>query len=454
MFRNYFTIAWRNLLKQRTFTLLNLGGLTVSLAACMIIYFWVNDEMNYDRAARNADRVYRVGLTLQVKGQPDKQFAVTAAPLAPVLLKDFPEVEKAVRVEPYGALISYGNQKFFSDRFLLADAPFFEVFGYPLLKGNPTEVLKGTNSVVLSESTAKKYFGNEDPIGKIINCNDTIVLRVTGVAKDLPANNHFKMDLVCSMRAIETVHFDDNDTWWKDNYYTYLLLKNSHDASALDKKLTRIMDKYNGEQNKAIGLQGLHFLQALPDIHLKSNLNDEISPPGSMMAIRVFTAISIFLLVVACINYINLSTATAFRRAKEIGVRKVVGAGLGQLVAQFLGESLLLAIAALILAVGLTQIFLPMFNKMAGTDISLAAHFSPRIVILFFSFAICLGLLSGIYPAFHLSGIKPVAAVRRTGSARGELISLRRGLVVFQFMLSVILIVATIVALQQLKFMQ
>lgn len=283
MVENYFKIAWRNLWKNKAFTLINLGGLSISLAACIIIFLWVSDEVNYDTTGTNADRVYRVALTLQAKGQPDKQFALTAAPLAPVLVKDFPEIEKAVRFEPYGALIGYRNEHFFTDKFLFADSTFFEVFGFPLVKGNPNTVLNGSNSVVISETLAKKYFAKEDPIGKTITCNDTILLKVTGIAQDMPATNHFYFNMICSFNVLETEGIDNTTNWWNDSYYTYVLLKDRKAAPALATKITKIMDTYNGEENKATGFRGLHFLQPLKSIHLYSDLRNEINPMAVLL---------------------------------------------------------------------------------------------------------------------------------------------------------------------------
>lgn len=459
MIKNYFKIAWRNLWKNKTFTLLNLAGLSISLAACLVIFFWVSDELNYDTAGANADRVYRVALTLKAKGQPDKQFALTAAPLAPVLVKDFPEIEKAARFQTSAALIGYKNEHFFTDKFLFADSTFFDVFGFPVLEGNSHSALNGTNSVVITESLAKKYFGNSpagyrDAIGKTITCNDTILLKITGIAKDIPVTNHFYFDMICSFRVLESENIDNTTNWWNDDFYTYVLLKDPKSAPALSTKITNIMDKYNGTQNKAMGFEGLHFLQPLKSIHLHSDLRNEINPNGSITSLRIFILIAVFLLIVACINYINLTTATSFKRAKEIGIRKVAGAAMQQLIAQFLSESVLITLAALLIAVGLAELTLPLFNDIAGTGISLGAHFSRGLLLSLIEFAIGLGIIAGIYPAFYLSNIRPVKAFKNAVQKKGSLLSLRKSLVVFQFTLSIILIIATIVSVQQLHYMQ
>jgi len=452
MIKNYLKIAWRNLWKNKIFTLLNLGGLAISLAVCLIIYLWVNEELNYDKSAANADRVYRVGLTLEVANQPTKQFAVTSPLLAPVLLKDFPEIEKAVRLTQGLVNVGYNNEHFFENKFLYADADLFSVFGYPLLKGDPQTVLKGANSAVVSESIAKKLFGSADnAIGKTITADDTTLLMITGVVKDIPANNHFHFNIVAPITLLGANALEG---WWNDSYYTYVLLKDKISASALDNKITAIMDKYNGENNKKSGLKGLHFLQPVKDIHLYSKLRGELEPTGSISSIRIFIGIAIFLLLIACINYINLSTATSFKRAKEIGMRKVAGAALSQLIAQFLSESVLIAMISLVFAVALAQAFLPFFNTIADTQISLISHVSVSGIAVLTGFTMLLGIVAGGYPALYLSRVRTIRALKKISDHQSGLLSLRKALVVFQFSLSIILIIATIIALQQLHYMQ
>ncbi|HXB96127.1 MAG TPA: ABC transporter permease [Puia sp.] len=454
MLKNYLTIAWRNLWKNPTFTLLNLGGLTISLTACLLIFFWVMRELSFDTAGSHADRVYRVGLTLQVKAQPDKSFAETAGPLAPVLVKDFPQIEKAVRMAGYNARIGYRGEHFFAQHFFFADSSFFDVFGYRLVEGDPHTALNGSNSVVITEGLARKYFGNEDPIGKLITCSDSILLKVTGVSKELPATQHFVFDMICSMRVLEHAHLDDLTAWWDDDYYTYIRLKNAADAPAVNAGITHIMDRYNGDDNKAGGMDGLHFLQPLKSIHLHSNFMDELSSNGSISALRIFIAVAVFLLVVAGINYVNLTTATSFRRAREIGIRKVAGAEQRQLVVQFLSESILITLIAGVAAFGLMALCLPLFNRLAATDIGVSDYFSwqPCAVLVVFLFV--LGVVAGIFPAFYLSSAGIVKVMKKGFEKKGSLLPMREVLVVFQFTLAILLIVSTIVMGKQLRYMQ
>jgi putative ABC transport system permease protein len=455
MIQNYFKVAWRNLWKNKTFTALNLGALTISLAACFIIYFWISYELSYDRLGTNAGRVFRVALLVDAENQPTKQFASTAPPLMPALLKDFPEIEKAVRINHAEPVIGYRDQHFFANNFFYADAAFFEVFGYPLLKGDPHTVFTNTNAAVITESMAKKLFGNKEPIGQVITINDTIPLTISGVAKDLPANNHFNFDILASMKLLEQ-QFGSRlmGGWWFDSFYTYLLLKNLRDATALNTKIANIMDKYNGKQNKEMGLKGTHFLQPLKSIHLHSDLVGELNPNGSIKSLRILGWIVSFLLLVACINYVNLTTATSFKRSKEIGLKKVVGASFAQLMTQFLTEAVLISFISIILAVVLAVALLPLFNKLAGTQISIAAQFSPQFITGLILFSILLGIAAGFFPSFYLSRIKPLITIRKTFLKPRTTFSLRKVLVVFQFSVSVALIIATIVAWQQLYYMQ
>lgn len=452
MFKNYFKIVVRNFWKNKTFTLLNLGGLTISLAACFSIFLWVNNELNYDTAGTNANRVYRVALTVRATGQADKQQATTSGRLAGVLVNDFPEVEKSVRLRKMNTLISNNNDQFFSDQFFYADSTFFDVFGYPLFAGNPHTALEGTNSAVITEAMAKKFFGTaENAIGKTITCNDTIPLNITGVAKDIPANNHFVFDMVCSFSVLKQLKVDYVNNWWWDSFYTYILLNDADNAPLLESKIANIMDKYNGN---APGLIGLHFLQPIKSIHLHSNISGEINTNGSITSLRIFITIGIFLLIVACINYINLTTAASFKRSKEIAMRKVAGAISWQLIIQFLSESILTVIIALLLGISLALACLPFFNGLTGTLLSISDYLSWKLLLSLIAFAIVVGVIAGTYPAFYLLQVRPVKVFKNITEKKGSLLSFRKVLVVFQFTLSVVLIVATIVVSQQLHYMQ
>ena len=455
MIRNYFKIAWRNLWKNKTFTALNLSALTISLAACLIIFFWICYELSFDKSGVNADRVFRVALKLEIEKQPVKEFAVTAPPLMPALVKDFLEIESAVRLTGDNPLIGYKQQNFFTDRFYYADTTFFKVFGYPLLKGDPNTILTDINSAVITESIAEKLFGNNEPIGQLITMNDTTLLKVSGVAKDLPLNNHFYFDIIVPMKLLERqLGPNGMSGWWNDSYYTYVLLKDPKDAAALDAKIAGIIDKYNGKQNKELGLKGTHYLQPLRGIHLHSDLRGELNPNGNIQTLRILGFIAFFLLLVACINYVNLTTATSFKRSKEIGIKKVTGATVLQLMTQLLTEAIVVSNISITFAVVLAISLLPLFNKLAGTQVNIAAQISLQFALGLVVFSILLGIAAGFFPSFYLSRIKPLITIRKSFLKPASSFSLRKVLVVFQFSITVTLIISTIIAFQQLGYMQ
>lgn len=455
MIKNYFKIAWRNLWRNKTFTALNLSALTISLAACLLIYFWISYELSYDRSGTNADRVFRVALKLEIEKQPVKEFAVTAPPLMPALVKDFPEIENAVRFTNGNPLIGYGQQNFFTDRFFYADTTFFEVFGYPLIKGDRHTALGDINSAVITESIAKKLFGNKEPIGQLIMMNDTTPLKISGVAQNLPTNNHFSFDIIVPMKLLERqIGPNGLSGWWNDSYYTYILLKDPKDAAALDTKIAGIIDKYNGKQNKELGLKGTHYLQPLRSIHLHSDLRGELNPNGNIQSLRILGFIAFFLLLVACINYVNLTTATSFKRSKEIGIKKVSGATVLQLMMQLLTEAIVISFISIGLAIVLAISLMPLFNKLADTQVSTAAQVSVQFALGLVLLSVLLGIAAGFFPSFYLSRIKPLITIRKTFLKPGSAFSLRKALVVFQFSITVTLIIATIIAFQQLKYMQ
>ena len=455
MIRNYFKIAWRNLWKNKTFTALNLSALTISLAACLIIFFWVSYELSYDKSGANANRVFRIALKLEIEKQPVKEFAVTAPPLMPALVKDFPEIESAVRITRDNPLIGYAQQDFFTDKFYYADTTFFKVFGYPLIKGDPNSILSDINSAVITESIAKKLFGNKEPVGQVITMNDTTLLRVSGVARDLPLNNHFSFDIIAPMKLLERqLGPGGMSGWWYNNYYTYVLLKDPKYAAALDNKIAGIIDKYNGKQNKELGLKGTHYLQPLRSIHLHSDLRSELTPNGNVQTLRILGFIAFFLLLVACINYVNLTTATSFKRSKEIGIKKVTGATVLQLMMQLLTEAIVVSFISITLAVVVAISLLPLFNKLTGTQVSIGAQINIQFALGLVVFSILLGIAAGFFPSFYLSRIKPLVTIRKSFLKPASSFSLRKVLVVFQFSITVTLIIATIIAFQQLGYMQ
>ena len=460
MFKNYFKIAWRNLRRNKSFSAINIFGLSIGIACCLIIMLFVQDELSYDRYNKKADRIVRVVFRGSINGEKMKE-ANVMPPVAQTLKADYPEVLQATRLRTDAPLVTYDDKTFKENEFAFADSNFFQVFTLPFLKGDAKTALTQPNTLVISATTAEKYFGKKDPIGKILSFNNTS-FKITGVMKDIPANSHFHFNLIASM---VTLPESRDPSWMTSNFYTYLVLPKGYDYKKLEAKLPEEVAKYMGPQiQQAFGMSlaefnkkgngvGL-FLQPLTDIHLHSDLNYDFEPGSDIRYVYIFGAIALFMLIIACINFMNLSTAGASKRSREVGIRKVLGSLKNELVRQFLLESILLTFIALLLAVVLVYLALPVFNELSGKELNL--HFKNNLFLLFglAGFGLVVGALAGSYPAFYLSSFKPVIALKGKISAGKKSIGLRSGLVVFQFCISVILIVGTTVVYQQLKYIQ
>ena len=460
MFKNYFKIAWRNLRRNKSFSAINIFGLSIGIACCLIIMLFVQDELSYDRYNKKADRIVRVVFRGSINGEKMKE-ANVMPPVAQTLKADYPEVVQATRLRTDAPLVTYDDKTFKENEFAFADSNFFQVFTLPFLKGDAKTALTQPNTLVISATTAEKYFGKKDPIGKILSFNNTS-FKITGVMKDIPANSHFHFNLIVSM---VTLPESRDPSWMTSNFYTYLVLPKGYDYKKLEAKLPEEVAKYMGPQiQQAFGMSlaefnkkgngvGL-FLQPLTDIHLHSDLNYDFEPGSDIRYVYIFGAIALFMLIIACINFMNLSTAGASKRSREVGIRKVLGSLKNELVRQFLLESILLTFIALLLAVVLVYLALPVFNELSGKELNL--HFKNNLFLLFglAGFGLVVGALAGSYPAFYLSSFKPVTALKGKISAGKKSIGLRSGLVVFQFCISVILIVGTTVVYQQLKYIQ
>ncbi|MGH2649032.1 MAG: ABC transporter permease, partial [Ginsengibacter sp.] len=460
MFKNYLKTAWRNIRKNKLFSFINILGLSIGIATCFIIMLYVQDELSYDRFNKNANNIARVVFLADIDGGKINE-SVTMPPVAETMKKDFPEVQDATRILSFGAPKTiYNNTVFKDNQFALVDPNFFSIFTLPMVKGNAKTALAQPDAIVLTQETAEKYFGKEEPIGKIIeiNTDSNRLYKVTGVIKNIPANSHFHFDAFGSMTGWADAK---SDSWMNGGYHTYLLLKPGTDLKKMEAKFPAMVAKYMGPQiQQEMGLSLKDFitkgnslgfaLQPLTDIHLHSDTNNEFEPGGNESYVYIFGGVAIFMLIIACINFINLSTAGASKRAKEVGVRKVAGSGKLQLIGQFLSESILIAFFALFIAFALVKLGLPAFNDISGKHLS----FDVKPILAFIGLGLLVGIVAGIYPAFYLSSFKPIAVLKGKLTTNHKSFSLRSGLVVFQFFISVALIIGTIVVYQQMKYIQ
>jgi len=457
MLKNYIKIAWRNITRNKLFSAINIIGLSIGIACCSIIYLYVNYELSYDDYNEKADRIFR--LTTHVK-QPKKidEFAGTSPPIAVRIKANFPEVENFVRFDFSQRIISYKDKKFFDTKLQYADSGLLEIFSFGLLEGNAHTALSQPYSIVLTETMAKRYFGTEPAFGKMVQLADTVNLMVTGIIKDIPRNSHFATDCFISSNTRNELFKNDprwSDTqksWFYCNSYSYILLKEHTDAKAMEAKINKMLEREMANEIKETGLVMHIKMQAVGDIHLKSQLDGEIQGNirGDITYVYIFTGAAFLILLIACCNFINLSTARSLNRSKEIGLRKVIGAGRFQLVSQFLGESLVFTVLASGIAFTIVLISLPFFNSFLGIPLSLGID----LLWLYLLIILGVGLLAGLYPALLMSSFAPVQSLKGRISHGVSDIILRKGLVIFQFAIAIILIISTTLILKQLNFIQ
>jgi len=446
MIKNYLTVAIRNIARNKTFSAINILGLAIGMACCILILLYVQDELSYDRHHEHADRIYRLAEEAHIAGQT-RRIAITSFPMGPALVQDYPTVVDAVRFYKNDEKTPVANQQnqFYERGVLFTETSIFQVFDFPLIQGDPRTALQEPHSIVLTEEMARKYFGDQDPMGQTLSV-DSKTFKITGILENHTHNTHLQFNfLVSSMR-----HSD----WIDHSYYTYLLLQDAHAADELETELPNFIERYMGEQLKASGIQFKPFLQPLTDIHLHSHLEFEISPNGDIRYVYLFLVIALFVLVLACINFMNLSTARSATRSKEVGMRKVVGANRSQLIRQFMGESILLALLALLFAVVLVELSLPAFNAFTQRELVLDYAGNWHVVLALLSVALFAGLLSGIYPALFLSAFQPVEVLKSVMNRGLKTSYSRKTLVVFQFVISIILIIGTVVVYHQSDYIK
>jgi putative ABC transport system permease protein len=462
MFKNYIKTAFRSLYKNKGFTAINILGLALGLATCLLIVFYVVDELSYDRYNTKHERIFRVNEDLKL-GENNKQYAVCMAPLAKVLKDDYPYVEDAARLKAVGTRhVKKGDINIVENKVAFADPSLFNVFTLPMISGDAKTALAEPNSVVITETIAKKYFNTTNVVGKMMLFDDKNSYKVTGVINDIPKTSHFNFDFFLSM---STYPDSRSAEWLRSDYNTYVLLKNAADSKKLAASFPVLLKKYSGEQMQSqIGMSidafeksGSYFrmnLTPLADIHLKSARSGELGPNGTTEYVYIFSAIAIFILLIACVNFMNLSTARSSNRAREVGVRKVLGSSRKHLIFQFLAESIMITLIATVIALIAATALLPMFNQLAGKEIAITAQTITWLIPVSFIIVLLIGSLAGSYPAFFLSAFQPIEVLKGKLSAGFKGGGLRSFLVVFQFAISVFLIIGTMVIYNQLNFIQ
>ncbi len=466
MFKNYLTIALRIMKRHKTFSFINIGGLAVGMACSTMIALYILHEVSFDRFHENADRIYRITADGVENGEAFKG-AWTAPPMAAALLEDFPEIEKAARYDPWPReyMISHREKSFMEGGIQFADASFFEIYSFPFIYGEPSTALEEPGTVVLTLSTSLRYFGHENPLGKTLAFHDRQQdFTVTGVIEDPPPNSHFQFHMIASLVSTRT---SAATRWMQHTFFTYILLREGVSVPNLEAKFPDFIRRHYGPQFLAdTGISyDDHFntpdnrlgyrLEALTDLHLNKEVTDNLSNKGNPTYLLIFSTIAAFILLIACINFMNLATARFVHRSREVGIRKVLGSHRRQLVHQFLGESLLLSFIATALAIGLIAVGLPAFSGLAQRTLSLRDLFSTSFLPLLGVIAIGVGLIAGSYPAFFLSSFKPQTAIKGWLTVRGKgHVFLRRGLVLLQFAITFGVVFSTAVIARQVRFLQ
>ena len=450
MIKNYLTVAIRNIARNKTFSVINILGLAIGMACCILILLYVQDELSYDQHHEHADRIYRIATEADVAGTRT-QAAITPFPMGPALVKNYPEVIDTVRFykgdDPQISVEDQYGHLFFEDNVLFTDANVFEVFNFSLSQGDIETAFLEPFSIVITEAVAQKYFGKQNPLGQTLTLFKKASFKVTGVLKDTAYNTHLQFDFLASPILRET-------DWMNHEYYTYLLLGQNDSAWELEGKLPNFIEIHAGEQHKAAGITFKYFLQPLTDIHLHSYLEFEIGPNGDIRYFYSFFIIAFFVLVLACINFVSLSMARSATRSKEVGIRKVVGANRVQLIHQFMDESILLAVLALLFALVLVEVSLPAFNAFIQRELVLDYTRSWQVTLALLGIVLFAGLVSGIYPALFLSAFQPVEVLTSTLRRGLKISRSRKTLVVFQFVISIILIIGTVVVYHQADYIR
>jgi putative ABC transport system permease protein len=471
MIKNYFFLACRSIWHNKIYTAINIIGFAVGISACIFILLWIRDEKSFDRFHTKSDRIYRLLASEDSRIQPR-----TPHPMAQQMVIDFPEVEKAVTMSPIWDpgltpaqfSVKYEDIVYDEKRFFSADTTFFEIFDFPFLAGNPKTALKEPMNIVITRDMAIKYFGSvREAMGKSLKINDQTYITVNGVIENVPANSHFTFDFLISYvtmkqidRQIHNGVLSDYYTWNDFGHYNYLLLKKGANVKQLEKKLNKWLLVQNfiplNEKYRQMIVDGRFQLklQAMNDIHLHSNIMWELGTNGSMLYVYIFFTAALLILIVACVNFMNLSTARSLKRAKEVGIRKAIGVQRKQLIIQFLTESVVLTLLSALVALLLVQAFLPAFNSFTGKDLSLYTLLNTKQILKLIAGVLIIGIFAGSYPAFYLSSFIPYEVLKGKIQTGGSQLSIRKFLVIFQFVISILLIICTMVIYKQISYLR
>ncbi|PTX63158.1 putative ABC transport system permease protein [Kordia periserrulae] len=465
MIGNYLKIAWRNLRSNKEVFLINILGLAIGIASFLILMLYVVDELSYDKHHENADNIVRI-VTRGKIGDNIMNQAHTQGPIADVLQREFPEVKNTARLRKLTATkIVYGNNTFRDGKVAMIDPSFLQIFTIPFVKGNAATALNEPNSIVIDEEQAKKYFGNQNPLNKIVKYGESgQSFKVTGVFEKIPTNSHFHFDHFITTTGVE---YASNDNWTSSDFHTYVLLSDDVSAEAFESKLPKVVEKYMGAQmEREMGITfsefiksgnkfGL-FVQPLEKIHLYSDFSGEteLESGGDIKKLYIFGSVAFFMLLVACINFMNLSTATATQRSKEVGIRKVLGSNKKQLVLQFLAESFIITLIATIIGYVVVLATLGLFNNLSGKELELSFMFTPKVIFIVLMLIVLVSIMAGGYPAFYMSSFQPIKALKSKFSGSGKGKGIRSILVILQFVISSGLILLTILVGKQMQYIQ
>jgi putative ABC transport system permease protein len=451
MLKNYLKIALRNFLRYKGYSIINIAGFATGMSVCLLILSFVRHELSYDTYHKDGDRVYRIVLDSRTP-TANRVFAPVSPMVAPTLKSDFPQVEQAARsLTTSSRLVRRGETFFFEDRFMYADPELFDVLTIPFIQGNPKDALIRPHTLVISERISLKYFGHANPIGETIEINDE-TFEITGIVVNPPENTHLKYDLIASMETLSG--WGEITNWYSTMFYSYLKLRPNVNVEEFSQQVSNLADKYVGEQLKEWGNIDHYFLQPISSIHLHSHIRYEVEASGNPLYATIFSFVGMFILLLACLNFMNLSTARSAKRAKEVGIRKVVGARRLQLVNQFFGESLLVSLLSLGLAMLIAKLTIPVVTRLTGIALNFGQILTPGVILSLISGAVLVGLAAGTYPALVLSAFRPVSSLKGILRRDSRGFALRTVLVVFQFVISVILIFGTLVMSRQFEFMK